>query len=659
LRPGAAPLIIRAELGVGLIGMRLALPAMGETLRRHLRLPSCVPPFNRLNYRIFTTIWVTVFLLALTGPIAGIYLRYTEPENNSQLLLGSRAGFAVSPRDATLVRFTVGPEAESAGIVPGDHIIAIYGLPLPPTMPVNEEALANHAEDPAYIAMGNILFGSDNGEVPLTVRDPNGRVRDVTVTTGEHHIDAGAKALGVSRKMLGFIDLMHVLAYPFLLWAAWLLHHRNSRDVVSSVLSLAVLFTIAAEQPSSVFLDHIAVPRALNVAMFDLGNVLLLAGILLFPHGNLSWRRIAIIAALPVLMLLHGAAYQTLFIGFMILAVLSLLRWLRVTESAEQRQQIQWALLGISGYALLRCASIAADYLKWSTGSFGHQLLVEMSAGICFALAVLILQLGLLIALLRFRLYDAEIVIGRSVNFAIVTLGVAAIFAAAGDGVKQIVYNYSGNSNNEGPIIFAAALATIMINPIQERVQRWSERKFQKNLFLLRDDLPELMRDMRETASLTEMVDEMLVRVDRGVRAVRAAAIVNGCVLRSRGLSIAEVEEWRQTRFAQDYKSDLCEPTDRTFPIRVRLVPSSDNEEPIGYLLVGPRPDGSIPSHNEQRALREVSEPIARAIRTVIKREAHEQRLSETIAAQGRRIDALEALLAAPVPGRSRRPRTA
>ena len=95
----------------------------------------------------------------------------------------------------------------------------------------------------------------------------------------------------MSPKWLSFIDLLHVLAYPFLLWAAWMLHHRNSRDAVSSILSLAVLLTIGAEQPSSIFLAYIGVPRWLNVAIFDLGNVLLLAGILLFPHGNLSWRR--------------------------------------------------------------------------------------------------------------------------------------------------------------------------------------------------------------------------------------------------------------------------------------------------------------------------------------------------------------------------------
>jgi len=171
--------------------------------------------------------------------------------------------------------------------------------------------------------------------------------------------------------------------------------------------------------------------------------------------------------------------------------------------------------------------------------------------------------------------------------------------------------------------------------------------------------LPEVARDMRETASLGEMLDEILARVDRGVRAIRSAAIVNGCVLRARGLSVDEVEAWRATAFAQDYKSDMCEPSDKLFPIRVPLIPSSDDEEPIGYLLVGPRPDGSIPSRDEQKALGEVREAIARAIRTVIKREAREAQVAELIGDNLRRIEALEALLAAGPLAGSRRPRTA
>jgi hypothetical protein len=156
------------------------------------------------------------------------------------------------------------------------------------------------------------------------------------------------------------------------------------------------------------------------------------------------------------------------------------------------------------------------------------------------------------------------------------------------------------------------------------------------------------------------MVDAILEQVDLGVRAVRSAMIVNGSVLRVRGLGMEQAEAWRSSKLADDYTSDVCEPSDKIFPIRVPLVPSSGDEAPIGFLLVGPRPDGSVPSRDEQKALAGVAEPIARAIRTVIKREAHEREMTELIEANTRRIEQLEALLGgAAAVGRKRPPRTA
>ena len=157
-------------------------------------------------------------------------------------------------------------------------------------MPVTEQALNDNANDPAYIAMGNLLFGTDDSEVPLTLRSPNGERRAVTVQTSEQHIDSAAREWGLAPWLLNFVDLLHVLTYPFLLWAAWILHRRNARDAVSSILSIAILLTMGAEQPSATFLGYVGVPRAVHVALYDLGNISLLAGILLFPHGKLNGR---------------------------------------------------------------------------------------------------------------------------------------------------------------------------------------------------------------------------------------------------------------------------------------------------------------------------------------------------------------------------------
>ena len=70
-----------------------------------------------------------------------------------------------------------------------------------------------------------------------------------------------------------------------------------------------------------------------------------------------------------------------------------------------------------------------------------------------------------------------------------------------------------------------------------------------------------------------------------------------------------------------------------------------EGEEPLGFILVGRRPDGSPPSKDERKALGEVVEPIARAVRNVIKRVAYERRLESLIESSARRIDELEARL--------------
>jgi hypothetical protein len=185
----------------------------------------------------------------------------------------------------------------------------------------------------------------------------------------------------------------------------------------------------------------------------------------------------------------------------------------------------------------------------------------------------------------------------------------------------------------------------VAVTPLYDKIQNWSAKKFQRNLFLLREDLPECVRDLRETASTAELIEEVLVRVEKGVRAVRTAAIINGQVMNTRGVAPKEVEEWRRTSEGQSLEEDSAESRDRLFPVRLPLVPSSDDVEPIGYILVGPRPDGSIASKDEQNALEEVSESIARGIRNVIKRQARERQVMDRIEANTRRIEQLEALL--------------
>ncbi len=624
--------------------------ATGNASPPRLRLPERIPDLRTPWLILFELLWFAALLLAAAGPVIGTWYRLTSPDENSALMLGSRAGLALSEDDLTHVRFPVGPEARAAGVRPGDQIVAINGVPLARTVPISERGIArpNDATDSDYAALAPVVDGTEPLDLDLHLRSRDGSERSFKVRTGEQHIEQDAYRLGLSPMLLSVVDLLHVITYPFLLFAAWILQRRKREDLVSSILSLAILLTIATEQPSAAFLRFVLqIPEALHQTLYDVGNIALLAGILLFPYGRLRPRIVlGFIALLPLLFLLKGDTYRLTFILFMAACVLTLVWRLRNTEPGDAHQQIKWALFGFSGYALFLSMALAIDMGKLNVAAFGTQILLEVLGGLSFGLAFLCLQLGLLVALLRFRLYDAEAVISRSASFAMITLVLGGIFAATSEGVKELVLNVAGRDAGSGPVIFAAAVATVLVNPAQQRIQRWSENWFQRDLVRLRTELPECARDMRETATLSELIDDVLERIEGGVRTTRVAALIGGRVLKARGIPAEEVEQWAAGVDFECHR-DICELSDRTFPLRVPLVPAHGDTRPLGYILIGPRPDGSLLSKEEQRTLVEVAEPVARAVRNVIKREQREHELAALIATHHRRIEELESKLGA------------
>jgi len=276
-----------------------------------LGLPESVPPFGDRAYAIYRAFWTLAVALAVIGPAAGLYFRFTSPSANSELMVGSRVGLVVAEEDASRIRFPVGPTTTKMGIKPGDDIVAIDGLEIPEVVPFSPIVAMQHADEPAYILLDQLFYGTDQEPVQLRIRAADGRERDVSITPGDQHINSGARWAGIPPGFLRFVDLLHVLTYPLLIAAAWLLHKRQPRDPVSCILSLAILLSMATEEPSAAFLDSIVgVPRPAVVALYDIGNICLLSGILLFPHGRLSGRVVGLIAMLPILLVLHGDAYR-------------------------------------------------------------------------------------------------------------------------------------------------------------------------------------------------------------------------------------------------------------------------------------------------------------------------------------------------------------
>ncbi|HYD37925.1 MAG TPA: hypothetical protein VEA60_09950, partial [Allosphingosinicella sp.] len=317
------------------------------------------------------------------------------------------------------------------------------------------------------------------------------------------------------------------------------------------------------------------------------------------------------------------------YLAFLAVAVLSIALPYRRLPPGLERQQVRWVLFGFAAGTILLVVATAVTFLPDARPGAGgaSKTPAELAAQLLAALGMACFALGLLVSLLRYRLYDADSVISRSAGYAMLTVILGATFAITVKGIDALIEAYLGGEAGALPSVVGGGLAVALITPLNTRVQGWAERRFHQVLLHLRRDLPECVDDLRETAGLQELLDEVLARVESGVRAVRSAVTVEGKVAAARGVDADSTET-------------------ASFALEVPLRAGPEAAE-LGTLLVGPRPDGSAPGRDEREALHEVAGPIARAMRVVMLREAKEREMDA-------RFDRLERRLAKALGGGGR-----
>jgi hypothetical protein len=449
---------------------------------------------------------------------------------------------------------------------------------------------------------------------------------------------------------------------PLLLVAtAIVLFLRRRRDLVAALLSLSFLLMSASFFAAEGFF------RALDLIWLrDLlahsGRALLLLVLLVFPDGRFVprwtiwvalllalWTPVALLGPVPLDVEYLG------YLAFLAFAVLSIALPYRRLPAGLERQQVRWVLFGFASGTIALAAAVAVTFLPDArAGPAGstktwNDLLAQMLAALgmaCFAL-------GLLVSLLRYRLYDADAVISRSAGYAVLTLVLATTFAVSVKGIDALIDAYFGQQGGALPGIVGGGLAVALINPLNTRIQNWAERRFQKVLLKLRRDLPDCVGDLRETGSLSELLDEVMARLAAGVRASRAAILVDGEVAAVRDATPEEVQEWLETAsYAVTAAALDCDRSDPLFPMRVALRVRHGAEEPIGWILLGPRPDGSFYGKDEREVLAEIADPVARAVQIVLSREAREAEARERTRRHEQRLAALERKLESALPAR-------
>ncbi|CAN5382398.1 hypothetical protein BH09PSE4_BH09PSE4_08030 [soil metagenome] len=596
-----------------------------------MRIPQGIPPLRGAARGAVTAFWAIVFVVTLICSTWGFALTTAQAFRITDAC--ARIGLRCDPRPKSLVLAApLSAALAGEGISDGQKVISIDGKPVADGFHVD----ANSA----------MLQGSEGSAVTVRLRDPSGRVSDHRLIRREATAVAGYAPLGMSRTTAwGLFTAWGAVVAFGSLGMAGLLFLRSHGAAAPIVLSLGLMLVIADD-----FGPAFGSAGLYAVLMFGnvLGGMLLTISLFLFPASRFEPRwTFPLVAVAPFVWAylyfggVRGTPYMSVMLGFELAALISVIIRYRGASGVE-RQQIKWGLLGFAASILLYAATTFCQ--AWLNAAPGPETLLTLYGSfLCIGLGTLALPLGMTVALLRFRLYDAEAAISRSVAYGALTLTLLAIFAGTEKIIEALGEEYFGAQLGALAGGIGAALAAVMIAPLHHRINHWAEHRFQKGLIKLRHGLPLLVGDMRETASLTALAEAVLKRVETGVRPKRIALLDDTRLVVAHDVDDSTIAQWRAGWTPPAGEHLDCKPADPLFPMRVPLA--ADGIGTVGWLLRGPRPDGSFYGKDEREVLSEIADPIARAIAIVRDREAHQGEIQGRFSAIESKFAQIEAAL--------------
>jgi len=270
-------------------------------------------------------------------------------------------------------------------------------------------------------------------------------------------------------------------------------------------------------------------PRAVSY-LLALGGPLALALapflLLLFPTGRLPssrWRPLAWIAGISgavlfVLVLLFGspdevggtvtamtvAAASAIFAAMALSALSLVVRYRRA--GGVERQQLKWFALA----AVLAASSIVGQF-----GGASLWNLLDAATGTALYVAV-----G--VAVLRYRLYDIDLIINRALVYGSLTAMLALVYVGGVVGLQAVLRALSGQESTLAVVASTLAIAALF-SPLRHRVQGFVDRRFYRRKYDARKTLEAFSAKLREETDLDALNAELVGVVRQTMQPARVS----------------------------------------------------------------------------------------------------------------------------------------
>jgi hypothetical protein len=183
----------------------------------------------------------------------------------------------------------------------------------------------------------------------------------------------------------------------------------------------------------------------------------------------------------------------------------------RHTSNSVQRQQIKWVVFGISGALAgflgiqLALGTSGAD-TPTSTGA-----LVAYLVGYTFAsyLAVLLIPVSIGIAVLRYHLFDIDVIINRTLVYGTLTALLALVYFGSIVVLQGLFRGLMGQESQLAVVASTLAIAALF-SPLRHSIQSFIDRSFYRSKYDARKTLEAFSAKLRDETDLEALGDDLV-----------------------------------------------------------------------------------------------------------------------------------------------------
>ena len=206
----------------------------------------------------------------------------------------------------------------------------------------------------------------------------------------------------------------------------------------------------------------------------------------------------------------------------MLASVISLVMRYRRSRG-EERQQIKWIAFAASFVGLLYLIAMVCAFIFPSGAWFqaGSPLWLDL-LGYAALSSFTLVPVAIGFAVLRYRLYEIDIIINRTLVYGSLTISLALVYVGL---VVSLQYVFRALAGGDSQLVIVTSTLAIaaLFNPLRRRNQSFIDRRFYRRKYDARKTLEEFSARLREETDLDSLSEDLVGVVRETVRPARVS----------------------------------------------------------------------------------------------------------------------------------------